>query len=76
MDHLADDGVVLVVIIGEHAVEEAAVGACVVEGHVQQVNGCVLDVVASLASVPVNALGELLVFDHAAVLVEAVDLGS
>lgn len=76
MDHLADDGVVLVVLVGEQAVEEAAVGARVVEGHVQQVNGRVLDVVASLASVPVDAVGELLVFDHAAVLVEAVDLGS
>lgn len=71
--HLADHGVVLVVAVEEGAVEEAAVGARVIEGDIEQVDGGVLDVVAPLASVPVDALQKLLVFDGGAIVV-GVDL--
>lgn len=74
MDHLADDVVVLVVIEEEDAVEEAAVGARIVEGDIEQVYGPVLDVAASLTAVPVNALQKLFVFDGGAILVVGVDL--
>lgn len=73
MDHLADHGVVLVLIVEEGAVEEAAVGSRVVEGDVEQVDGRVLDVVAPLASVPVDAFQKLLVLDGGPVVV-GVDL--
>lgn len=76
MDHLADHGVVLVVFVEEDAVEEAAVGARVVEGDIEQVYGCVLDVFASLTSVPVDALQKLFTFDVGALLVVGVDLVS
>lgn len=76
MDNLADDGVVLIVFVEEGAVEEAAVGARVVEGDIEQVYGRVLDVVASLTSVPVDALQKLFVFDVGALLVVGVDLVS
>lgn len=71
--HLADHGVVLVVGVEEGAVEEAAVGARVVEGDVEQVDGGVLDVAAPLASFPDDALQKLLVLDGGAVVV-GVDL--
>lgn len=74
MDHLADHGVVLIlVVVEEGAVEEAAVGPRVVEGDVEQVDGRVLDVAAPLASVPVDALQKLLVLDGGPVVV-GVDL--
>lgn len=74
MDHLADDVDVLVVTVEESAVEETAVGARIVEGDVEQVYGRVLDVGASLAAFPLDALHELFVFDDGAVLVVGVDL--
>lgn len=74
MDHLADDGVELVVVVEEDAVEEAAVRARVVEGDVEQVNGRVLDVAAPLASVPVDAVQELFIFDGGVVFLVGVDL--
>lgn len=72
--HLADDSVVFVVVVEEDAVEEAAVGARVIEGDVEQVYGRVLDVVVSLTAIPVDALQELIVFNVGAVLVVGVDL--
>lgn len=74
MDHLADDSVVLVVVVEEDAVEEAAVRARVVEGDVEQVYGRVLDVAAPLASIPVDAVQELFIFDSGVVLLVGVDL--
>lgn len=74
MDHLADHGVVLVLLVEEGAVEEAAVGARVVEGDVEQVDGRVLDVVAPLASVPADAFQKLFVLDGGTIVV-GVDLG-
>lgn len=74
MHHFADDRVVLVVLVAEDAVEETVVGARVVEGDVEQVNGCILDVVAPLTSVPIQAVEEVLVFNTGAVLVVGVDL--
>lgn len=73
VDHLADHGVVLVLIVEEGAVEEAAVGSRVVEADVEQVDGRVLDVVAPLAPVPEDALQKLLVLDGGPVVV-GVDL--
>lgn len=74
VDHLADEVFVAIALIGQDAVKEALVGARVVEGHVEQVNRSVLDVVAPLAPFPVHALVELLVFDHGAGLAVGVDL--
>lgn len=74
MDDLADDGVVFIVAVEEDAVEEAAVGARVVEGDVEQVYGRILDVGAPFTPVPVHALQKLFVFDGGAVLVVSVDL--
>lgn len=74
MDHLADDVFVVIALVGQDAVEEALVGARVVEGHVEQVNGGVLDVVAPLAPIPVDAFIKLLVLDHGAGLAVGVDL--
>lgn len=74
MHHFADVGVVLVVLVEEDSVEEALVGARVVEGHVEQVYGRVLDVVAPLAAVPVHTVHEVVVFDGGTVLVIRVDL--
>lgn len=72
--HLADDGVVLVVLVEEDAVEEALVGSRVVEGDVEQVDGRVLDVVAAFAAVPVDAVHELVALDGPALLIVGVDL--
>lgn len=74
VDHLADNGVVLIVGVEEDAVEEAAVGARVVEGDVEQVYGRVLDVVAPLTSVPVHTVHKVVAFNGGAVLVVGVDL--
>lgn len=74
MHHLVHGVEVLVVFVGEGAVEEAAVGSRVVEGDVQNVDGGVLDVVAPLAAVPVDAILEEVVFDGGSVLIVAVDL--
>lgn len=74
VDHLADDGVVLIVGVEEDAVEEALVSARVVEGDVEHVDGPVLDVVAPLAPVPVHAVHEVVVDYGGAVLVVGVDL--
>lgn len=75
MHHLADFVLVLVVGIDEGAVQEALVGARVVEGDVEQVDGSILDVIASLAAIPVDAVHELIVLDRGAVLIVGVDLG-
>ncbi len=74
MDNLADDGVVLIVTVEEDAVEEAAVGARVVEGDVEQVYGRILDVIAPFTPIPVHAVQEVFIFDGGAVLVVGVDL--
>lgn len=74
VDHLADDIFVAIALVGQDAVEEALVGARVIEGHVEQVDGGILDVVAPLAAVPVDAFIELLVFNHGAGLAVGVDL--
>lgn len=74
MDHLADDGAVLVVVVEEDAVEEALVGARVIEGDIEQVYGRVLDVVAPLASVPIYAVHEVVALDVLAFLCVGVDL--
>lgn len=76
MYHLADDGAVLVVLVEEDAVEEAAVGARVVEGDVEQVYGAILDVVARLAPDPIQAVQKLVARDGGAILVVGVDLGA
>lgn len=74
VDHLADDGVVLIVGVEEDAVEEALVSARVVKGDVEHVDGPVLDVVAPLAPVPVHAVHEVVVDYGGAVLVVGIDL--
>ncbi|TNN53210.1 hypothetical protein EYF80_036571 [Liparis tanakae] len=74
LDHLADIGAVLVVGVEEDAVEEASVGARVVVGDVEQVDGRVLDVRAPLTSVPINPIHEVFVLDDRALLIVGVDL--
>ncbi len=74
MDDLADDGVVFIVGVEEDAVEEAAVGARVVEGDVEKVYGRILDVRAPFTPVPVYTVQKLFAFDGGAVLVVGVDL--
>lgn len=56
MDHLADEADVLIVIKEEDAIEEASVGASVIEGDVEQVYWRILDVVAPFSPIPVQAV--------------------
>lgn len=74
MDHLADNSVVLIVFEGEDAVEETAVGACVIEGDVEQVYGRILDVRALLASIPIQTVHKVFVFNRGALSTVGVDL--
>lgn len=74
MDHLADQSVVLIVFEEEDSVEEAAVGARVVEGDVEQVYGRILNVAAPFTSVPVHTVYKLITFNHGAALTVGVDL--
>lgn len=74
MDHLADESVVLIVVEEEDAVEEAAVGARVIEGDVEKVYGCILDVVAPFTAVPIQTVQEVIIFNDGAVPIVGVDL--
>lgn len=63
MHHFADNVVVLVVIVGEDAVEKAPVSARVIEGDIEQVYGRILNVLAPFASVPVDTICKLVILN-------------
>lgn len=74
VNHLADKADILIVFKEEDAVEEASVGARVIEGDVEHVYRRILDVFASFSPVPIQTLHELFVFNHGAAIVVAIDL--
>lgn len=65
MDYLGGVGLELIVGVDERALEGAQVGPGVVVGHVEDVDGAVLQVLGLLAAVPVQTLVETRVDDFA-----------
>ncbi len=71
-----DDGGELVVLVAEHAVEDAAEDAGVVEGDVKEVHRRVLKVKGVLAAVPRHAILKALVDDPVRLAVVVINLST
>lgn len=69
MHNLADNGLVFVELVRQEPVEEATVGARVIEGDIEEVDGRILYVLAPLTAVPVHTILEALIHNVLALLI-------
>lgn len=74
VDYLAGVGLELVVGVDERALKGAQVGPGVIVGHVEDVDGAVLQVLGPLAAVPVQTLVETRVDDFTVFVLIGVQL--
>ena len=69
MHKLADNGLVFVELVRQEPVEEATVGARVIEGDIEEVDGRILYVIALLTAAPVHAVLKALIHNVLALLI-------